>query len=308
MAKSQFQSLLKNSSLDKLRDAFKSAGAPAREDDGYWKSTQDKAGNATAIFRFLPAPPPEQIPFASFYRHSFKGPGGWYIELSRTSIGEQDPVSDFNSKLWATQDKVIQDQVRSQSRKKTYVANIYIIQDKAKPENEGKVFPFRFGQKIFDKIQKCLNPEFEQDVAFDPFHPISGANFRFRQKKQQNFPNYDDSSFETPKPLLNGDEAALTTVFEQMKSLTDIVAPDKFKSYEVLKKQLDRAMGFDTSVYLTPNQAANDTGMRIAPSAGVTAAKAPVTTATKWTPPPVVADDEPTDEDVDDRLSKFDDD
>jgi len=307
MAKqSQFQSLLATSSLDKLKAAFKSAGTGERaEDVGMWKMTTDKAGNGTAIVRFLPAPPPEQIPFASFYRHAFKGPNGWFIELSRTTLGEQDPVSDFNSKLWATNDENIRNQVRQQSRKKTYVVNIYVVQDKAKPENEGKVFLFRFGQKIFDKIEKALSPEFAEDVAFDPFHVISGANFRLRQKKQAGFPNYDDSTFETPKPLLNGDAAALETVFAQLKSLTDIVAPDKFKSYDELKKKLDRVFGFDTSAYLSPAAAAADNGMTVrstpAPARESKPAAAP---ATSWKPPAVTTDDE---DDTDSRLAAFDD-
>lgn len=310
MAKSQFASLLQKSSVDKLKAAFAAAKGPYKnENEGYWSTTPDKAGNATAIIRFLPAPPPEQVPFASFYRHAFKGPNGWYIELSRTTIGEQDPLSEFNSRLWATNDENVRTQVRGQSRKKTYVANIYVVQDKAKPENEGKVFLFRFGQKIFDKIDKALNPEFPEDAPFDPFHVLEGANFRLRQKKQAGFPNYDDSTFEAPgKALLGGDEKALEEVFGQLKSLTDIVSPDKFKTYDELKKKLDRVFGFDTAVYLNHAQAAADSGLRV----GARTAPAPVredkedVVSTKWVPP-AVSDDE-DDDDTDDRLAAFDED
>jgi hypothetical protein len=307
MAKqSQFQSLLNAGSLDKLRTAFKSATTGKFEDVGYWKMTPDKAGNASAVIRFLPAPPPESIPFASFYRHSFKGPNGWYMELSRTTIGEQDPLSEFNSKLWNLGDENIKNQVRNQKRKQTYVSNIYVVQDKAKPENEGKVFLYRYGQKIFDMIQKCLEPEFEGDVAFDPFHPISGANLRLRQKKQQNFPNYDDSKFDSPKALLDGKVEALEAVFGELKSLTDIVSPDKFKSYDELKKKLDGVFGFDTAVYLNAAQAASDTGMRVARPVR-TVKSEEVAPATRWVPP-TVEDDSTATDDTDDRLSAFDED
>lgn len=303
MTPSNFHSLLKSNSLEKLKQAVKStSGEQNNSDEGYWKTTVDKAGNGSAIIRFLPAPPPESLPFVSFYRHAFQGPNGWYIELSRTTLGENDPLGDYNSRMWATKDPVLQDQVRKQSRKQTYVSNIYVIQDKGNPENEGKVFLFRYGKKIFEKIKKAIEPEYEQDTPFDPFHLIDGANFRLRQKKQAGYPNYDDSVFETISPLLKGDEKAILQALNGLRSLTDIVSPEKFKSYDELKKKLDRVMGFDTSVYLTPNDAPSDVPVRR--SLGRTEEDMPVpTTARPWSPPTVSDDDE----DVDSRLSKFDD-
>lgn len=305
MSPSQFHSLLKNSQLDKLRAAVKTTSSEnSNSDEGFWKPTVDKAGNGSAIIRFLPAPPPESLPFVTFYRHAFEGPNGWYIELSRTTLGENDPLGEYNSRLWATKDEVLRDQVRKQSRKQTYVSNIYVVQDKANPENEGKVFLFRYGKKIFEKIKKAIEPEYEQDTPFDPFHVIEGANFRLRQKKQAGYPNYDDSVFESPSPLLKGDEKAILQALNSLRSLTEIVAPEKFKAYDDLKKKLDRVMGFDTSVYLTPNDAPNEAPVRR--SLGRTEEPAvPVPSAARpWTPPAVSDDDE---EDVDARLSKFDD-
>jgi len=309
---STFSSLLKKStSLDSLKSAVSNVGAKKTYDDvGYYKLTPDKAGNASAIIRFLPAPPPETIPFSSFYRHAFEGPNGWYIENSRTSLNEPDPLSDYNSRLWATKDDAFQTQARKQARKSTFVANIYVIQDKANPEAEGKVFLYRFGPKIFEKIKKALQPDFPEDPAFDPFHVIEGANFRLRQKRQSNFPNYDDSSFDSCKPLLNGDEKALNVVFKELKPIAVLTAPDKFKSYEELKKRLDKVMGFDTSVYLTPAQASADSGMRVgAPSASAPVNAKPVAAvATKWVPPTLGSSDDEVDEDTAARLAQFDDD
>lgn len=306
MSPSQFKSLLGKSSLDKLRAAVKSQSPETtRDDEGFWRPTVDKAGNGSAIIRFLPAPPPETMPFASFYRHAFQGPNGWYIENSRTSMNESDPVSDYNSRLWATKDEAMRDLARKQARKKTYVANIYVIQDKGNPANDGKVFLFRFGQKIFDKIKKAIEPEFEDDTPLDPFHVLEGANFRLRQKKQAGYPNYDDSLFESPSPLLKGDETAILSLLNGLRSLADLTAPDKFKSYDELKKKLDKSMGFDTSVYLTPTDAPVG-GRRSTDSGSSSEEDIPVpTSARPWTPPSIADDD---DDEDDARLSKFDDD
>lgn len=315
MTTSQFSSLLKSSSMDKLKNAIKNASdATQRDDAGFWRPTVDNAGNAFAIIRFLPAPPPETLPFVSYYRHAFQGPNGWYIENSRTTLGEQDPCGEYNSRLWNSKDETYKDQARKQARKKQYVSNIYVVQDKGTPANEGKVFLFRYGQKIFDKIKHAIEPDAESgDDAFDPFHIIEGANFRLRQKKQAGYPNYDDSKFESPSAFLDGDEAAIMRVLnEGLKSLSDLVSPDKFKSYEELKKRLDKSMGFDTAVYLNPNE--SPTAAAKATTKAATKAnwdddeevEAPktftVAAAKKWAPPPVEDDDED-----DARLAQFDD-
>ena len=304
-----FKSLLQRSNLETLKEAVKSQ-AKVNQDEGFWKLTTDKAGNGTAIIRFLPAPPPETVPFVMFYRHAFEGPNGWYIENSRTTTNESDPASDYNSRLWATKDESLRDQVRKQARKLTYISNIYVVQDKANPENEGKVFLYRYGKKIFEKIKKAIEPDYEGDEPLDPFHVLEGANFRLRQKKQAGYPNYDDSMFESSSPLLKGDETAIYAVLNELKSLTDFVAPDKFKSYEELKKKLDKTMGFDTSVYLTPSDAptemtASFTRSRTTamPDNDAASLPSPAQSHRAWTPPVVSVDDD--DDAV--ALSKFDD-
>ncbi len=308
MTNSQFHSLLKGGTLDKLRSAVKSAkGGGFKDDEGYWRPTVDKAGNGSATIRFLPAPPPETVPFGMFYRHAFKGPtGAWYIENCRTTINENDPCVEYTSRLYATGDSTLKAQGSAQSRKLTYVANIYVVKDVANPEAEGKVFLFRFGRKIFEKIEGAANPKFAGDVEFDPFHVIEGANFKLRQKKQAGFPNYDDSSFEAPSPLLGGNEAAIMTVLAGLKSVSELSAPDKFKSYEELKKRLDKVMGFDTAVYLTPADVAargGRTGFPAASSEASAENTAPTPVARPWTPP-VVDDDESESSDL---LDRFDD-
>lgn len=310
MTPSQLHSLLKPTSLDKIKAAVASTKKTFNDDEGYWKMTTDKLGNGSAIIRFLPAPPPETVPFVSYYRHAFNGPNGWYIELSRNSLGdnESDPCVDFNSRLWKTGDKALQDQVRQQSRKLTYVSNIYVIQDKANPDNEGKVFLYRFGKKIFEKIQEALEPKYEGDTAFDPFCIVKGANFRLRQKKQGGYPNYDDSMFEAPSPMLKGNEAAILEVLNELKSIASITSPDKFKSYDELKKRLDKIMGFDTAMYLTPSEAGSvSNGPRRSMGATMDSERdipLPSGNAKQWMPPSVDDDDD----ELDARMSKFEDD
>lgn len=309
MSASSLASLLRPSNLEKLREATKvTPGNTRRDDEGYWKLTADKAGNGSAIIRFLPAPPPETFPFAMHYRVAFKGPNGWYINNSRTTLNESDPVADFNNKLYATNEPELKAQGSKQSRKLTYTSNIYVVSDKANPANEGKVFLFRYGKKIFEKLSKAISetPEFDGDVAFDPYHPIEGANFRLRQKQQFGFPNYDDSAFEAPSPMFRGDEAAIMAVLSQLKSLTAVVDPSNFLPYDELKKQLDQKLGFDTAKYLTPAQAAGDRPVNRSmgaevPSTG-SAIPAPSDSPRAWKPP-VVEDDDDTDA----ALSRFDD-
>lgn len=306
MAASALSSLLRPSNLDKLRESTKATpGNNRRDDEGYWKLTVDKAGNGSAIIRFLPAPPPEIMPFSMHYRVAFQGPNGWYINNSRTTLNENDPVAEFNNRLYATNDPELKAQGSKQSRKLTYTSNIYIVSDKGNPANEGKVFLFRYGKKIFEKLQKAMSevPEFEGDVSFNPYHPIEGANFRLRQKKQAGFPNYDDSSFEAPTPMFKGDEAAILTVLGNLKSLTAVVDPSNFLPYAELKKELDKKLGFDTAVYLTPAQAAADrpTNRSVGTVAGEAAPIPTPTSPRPWTPP-VVEDDED-----DARLAAFDD-
>lgn len=304
---SQFSSLLKPGSLDKLKAAIKTT-TRTQGDEGYWKMTVDAAGNGMAVIRFLPAPPPETVGFCSYYRHAFKGPNGWYIENCLTSIDKDDPCVEYTSRLYATKNPTLEKQGSSQSRKLTYVSNIYVVQDKGNPANEGKVFLYRYGKKIMEKISRAANgdPDFPDDPQFDPFHVLEGANFRLRQKKQAGYPNYDDSAFEAPTPFLKGDSAAIFAAMEGAKSVAALVAPESFLDYSVLKKKLDRVMGFDTATYLTANDEQQDVPVAPTPRRRPVPQDddAPVPSAARpWTPP--VSDD---DGDVDRRLSQFEDD
>jgi hypothetical protein len=165
-------------------------------DDRFWKPEMDKSGVGSAIIRFLPAPDGEDMPWVKMYSHAFQGPGGWYIENSLTTIGQKDPVSEYNRELWNSGSEKDKETVRKQKRKLSYYSNIYVVKDPLHPENEGKVFLYKFGKKIFDKILNAMQPEFEDEEPINPFDFWSGANFRLKIRKVEGYWNYDKSEFD----------------------------------------------------------------------------------------------------------------
>lgn len=213
----------------------------ANEDDGYWKLEPDKAGNGYAVIRFLPPMEGEDFPFVRFWDHGFKGPGGWYIEKSLTSIGENDPVSELNSKDWNSGIDARKEEARERKRRLRFVSNIYVVKDPAHPENEGKVFKFRYGKSIFDKLNEAMNPQFPDEKPFDPFDIFTGANFNLKVRKADGYPKYDRSGFDSPAPLSSKDEV-LEEVVSGITSLQEIVDPKNYKSYDELKARLHRVL------------------------------------------------------------------
>jgi hypothetical protein len=176
------------------------------------------------------------------YSHAFQGPGGWYIENSLTTLGQKDPVSEYNTMLWNNGTDAGKEQARKQKRKLTYVANVYIVKDPANPSNEGKVMLYKFGKKIFDKITAAMQPEFEDEEAIDPFDFWQGANFKLKAKNVAGYRNYDSSEFARPSALLDDDDA-MEAIWKKEYSLAELVAPDQFKDYDALKKRLDYVLG-----------------------------------------------------------------
>ena len=211
-------------------------------DDRLWKLDVDKSGNGYAVIRFLPPPNGEDLPFVKLYSHAFQGTGGWYIENSLTTLGQKAPVSEFNSQLWNNGTDAGKDAARKQKRKLTYISNIYVVKDPANPENEGKVFLYKYGKKIFDKLTAAMQPEFEDEEAIDPFDFWQGANFKLKAKNVAGYRNYDSSEFTAQTPLLDDDDA-LEALWKKEFSLAEFVAADQFKSYEDLKTRLNYVLG-----------------------------------------------------------------
>tara|TARA_Y100001973_G_scaffold40211_1_gene60171 strand:+ start:650 stop:1525 length:876 start_codon:yes stop_codon:yes gene_type:complete len=250
-----FANLKKQSKLgsltQKLVKEVEKMNTTSGGDDRLWKLDVDKSGNGYAVIRFLPAPDGEDLPFVKLYSHAFQGPGGWFIENSLTTLGQKDPVSEYNTTLWNNGTDAGKDTARKQKRKLTYISNIYVVKDPANPENEGKVFLYKYGKKIFDKLTAAMQPEFEDEEAIDPFDFWQGANFKLKAKNVAGYRNYDSSEFTATSPLLDDDDA-LEALWKKEYSLAELVANDQFKSYDELKKRLEYVLGNKAQVRQDP--------------------------------------------------------
>jgi hypothetical protein len=237
--KAAFESL--SNDLEKL-----SKGNERTKDETFWSPTVDKAGNGYAVIRFLPAPSGETSPYVRYWDHGFQGPTGkWYIENSLTSIGQEDPVAQFNGKLWnVSQDDNSPErkQARKQKRRLHFVSNILVVEDAANPDNVGKVFKYKYGKKIFNKLNEKMNPEFQDEVAMNPFDLWEGANFKLKIRQVEGYRNYDKSEFSEPSAISDDDDR-LEEIWKQCHSLQAILAPDNYKSYDELKRKLDQVLG-----------------------------------------------------------------
>ena len=244
--------LKKTNSLDKLLNAVETENKPQEKksyvDERLWKPVLDKTGNGYAVIRFLPAVDGEDLPWAKVWNHAFQGPTGqWYIENSLTTLGNNDPVSELNSAYWNSGIESDKEIARRQKRKLQYFSNIYVVSDPKNPENEGKVFLFRFGKKIFDKCMETMQPAFEDETPVNPFDFWEGANFKLKIRKVDGYWNYDKSEFEAPSPLFDNDDA-IEEVWKQQYALNEFTAPSNFKSYDELKTRLDMVLAGTTTV------------------------------------------------------------
>ena len=241
-----FADLKKQSSLGSLtaklvKEVEKANTSGGGGDERLWKPELDKTGNGYAVIRFLPAPENEEFPWAKMYTHAFQGPGGWYIENSLTTNGQKDPVSDYNRELWNSGNESDKDVVRKQKRKLSYYSNIYVVKDPTNPSNEGKVFLFKYGKKIFDKIMEAMQPEFEDETPINPFDFWQGANFKLKAKNVAGYRNYDSSEFTKTEALLDDDDA-LETLWKGQFSLEEFTSADQFKSYQDLEKRMNAVL------------------------------------------------------------------
>ena len=213
-------------------------------DERLWKPELDKSGNGYAVIRFLPSPDGEDMPWAKIWSHSFKGPGGqWYIENSLTTIGKDDPVSELNRELWNSGRDADKATARTQKRKLSYYSNIYVVSDPVHPENEGKVFLYKYGKKIFDKLVEAMQPAFADETPLDPFNLWEGADFKLKIRKVDGYWNYDKSEFAAPATLGGFDDATLEETWKKSYSLNEFEAAKNFKTYEALQARLNLVLG-----------------------------------------------------------------
>lgn len=282
---------MRNKDFGKIAGEFEKIANPQTEsksygDDRFWKLEGDKAGNGTATIRFLPRVEGDELPWVRIFSHGFQGPTGkWYIENSLTTLNEQDPVGELNTKLWNSGSEANKEIARKQKRKLSFIANILVVSDPKHPENEGKVFLFKFGKKIFDKIMDKARPTFEDEKPVNVFDFWEGANFKLRMRKKDGFTNYDESSFSDPVAVHSDDEEVLKIANAQFK-LSEFTDRKNFKSYDELKKKLEEVLSGDS--FSAVRAEAMDEQME-KPAPEYVAKAAPAPAATKAAP---VDDDE----------------
>ena len=240
-----FATLKRNSSssFQKLtQEIEKMSTTEGGTDDRFWKPEMDKSGNGYAVIRFLPPPEGEDVPWAKVWSHAFQGPGGWYIENSLTTLNKKDPVGEMNRQLWNSGSEKDKEIARKQKRKLSYYSNIYVVKDPAHPENEGKVFLYKFGKKIFDKITEAMQPAFADEKPINPFDFWTGADFKIKLRKVDGYWNYDKSEFADPGVLGDFDDDTLEQIYSKTYSLVDFTSESNFKTYEELEKRLDSVL------------------------------------------------------------------
>jgi hypothetical protein len=286
----------RNQDFGKIASAFDKISNPqsdskSYEDDRFWKLEADKAGNGTAVIRFLPRVEGDELPWVKIFSHGFKGPTGkWYIENSLTTLGQNDPVGELNTTLWNSGSDANKEIARTQKRRLHFISNVLIVSDPKHPENEGKVMLFKFGKKIFDKIMNKAKPTFEDEKPVNVFDLWEGANFKLRMRKVEGYPNYDESTFSDPAPVKPTDEEILKVVNAQYK-LSEFIDPKNFKSYEELKAKLDSVLSGASGYGTTASDLANDP-LPVAEAKTFTSAPPPSFTAAPVAKAPEVNDDD----------------
>ena len=248
-----FQNLKRNrdqiSKLIQAAEATNTGGGDKKnyDDDRIWKPTVDKSGNGYAVLRFLPSTEGQELPWVRYWDHGFKGPTGmWYIENSLTSIGQPDPVGELNSRLWNTGNETDKEKARTQKRRLHHVTNVMVVNDPGNPANEGKVFLYKFGKKIFDKIMDVMQPQFADENPINPFDFWEGANFKLKIRNVEGYRNYDKSEFASVSALHDSDEAKLEETYNKLYDLGEFVDPKNYKSYDELKSKLQKVLGENT--------------------------------------------------------------
>ena len=280
-----FEALKRNrTDISKLVQAAEAVGGAGGEKKNYdderiWKPTVDKAGNGYAVLRFLPAAEGTDLPWARYWDHGFKGPTGlWYIENSLTSIGQPDPVGELNSRLWNSGHEEDKETARKQKRRLHYVVNALVVEDPSAPQNEGRVVLFKFGKKIFDKIQDLMQPQFPGETPVDPFDLWNGADFQLKIRNVEGYRNYDRSEFKAPSPLFEGDEVQLQAVLNQLHDINQFVDPANYKTYEQLQSKLNEVLG-QSAPSTIKHEVAMDTVAEPAPAPVAAAPEVPSSAA-----------------------------
>ncbi len=223
--------------FEKVEQSLSNSG---QEDKRFWKLSRDKAGSGSAVIRFLPPVGDDELPWVKTFTFGFQGPTGkWYINDSPSTVGLPDPVYEANAALYRTKNPDDEKLAKSRKRKTVYISNILVIKDPSNPENEGKVFLFKYGSSIHDMIIEKSKPEFDDQDSILVWDLWEGANFKLRCKVKDKYPNYDSSEFDSVSGLFDGDEDQLEAMLGKCHRLAEFVDPARYKSYDTLKAEFE---------------------------------------------------------------------
>lgn len=287
-----------------IQSAVAASSGGFTKDDRIWKYTYLDSGKkdlktkksimySSSVIRFLPIPfidirkqdegkiSAEAVlsPVVLVCRHDFKSSNGSrYSELALKTLGQECPVNEHDRPLWEAwkdagkpdnNDKKV---LVGRIAKDEYYANILVVDDKAAPDNNGKVFLFKFSAAIKKMIDQAFDPSIPTNPTFDPFDPFDGAELHLTfMGEERSFNGWNglvpaDMSKESSwvnNPMCGGDEAKIEETMELAYSLQDFIDPALFKSYAVLKERLLAVLGLESgeeSVVPDTKQVSNSTG------------------------------------------------
>jgi hypothetical protein len=234
------KNLLEKLAAEVKKDAQKGGAA----DERFWKlSVDQKTKIGYARLRFLPSCKGEEIPWVRLFSHAFQGPGGsWFIENCPTTLSRTCPVCDENNKLWNSGIDADKDVARKRKRKLQFISNVLVMEDPAHPENNGKVFLFKYGAKIQAKIKEMIEPEFPDQKPTNPFDMWEGCDFKLKSALAAGYQNYDKSSFDVSSALFPGDDDKAEALWLTQYPLAEFSDEKQFKNYEELAAQLNKSL------------------------------------------------------------------
>lgn len=179
-----------------------------KRDDGLLRPSlnEGKDGKRELIIRFLPnlmsngKVGPTAIEKHIHYADFKQNPelAGYFDCLKNANIGKTCPLCDTFWNLHNSKNPEIQDKKKLISRSTKYYSYVLVVSDEQKPENEGKIFVFPFGFKIYQKIKAMKEAKRKPCNVEDLVH---GANFELVIQEIGGYYNYDASKFESPEPI-----------------------------------------------------------------------------------------------------------
>uniref|UniRef100_A0AAU8KWU7 Single-stranded DNA-binding protein n=1 Tax=Serratia phage Kevin TaxID=3161161 RepID=A0AAU8KWU7_9CAUD len=250
-----------------------------RKDARIWKWSWNKDGVSENIIRLLPIPmvdlkrqedgeiPADFVltPVALILKHSFQGKGGWYINNSLQTFGEDCPVRDHDRPIWAQlkerPDEALKNKMKERLPSSEYYVNILVISDGTDPSNNGQVRLLQYGNALKKFIDTAQNPKFSTDIKFDPFDAWEGANILLNlSSEDKNFggrtvkcPKFDNVKWDKQAPL--GDDAFIQEIWEKEHSLYEFYDRKNYKTYAELEDQLRKVLQIPADQPLIENGA-----------------------------------------------------